>query len=282
MRVRDGFISFHSYKEASAPTPHHARARASPPHMDRSELLDALMQSAVFTMRESILPILAHPPDEPHRCTGPSVLSANLIKLMRGGWLFDDVIMKYLTLVAASRPGVQILVLDNNFLELARKYGPSGVMKRKNMKFSEKDFILLPINTSGVHWTLAVVDNVRRVIKHYDSLGCDNRKLLRELEDIFTRRYRNELEDDEVEFIATDGDRSLRQTNDSDCGVYVCLVAEYVIHGNPLLTLRPEHMTYHRLRIAHSIYADKLQRPSVRSTPPTASDERGTRVCIDV
>ena len=120
--------------------------------------------------------------------------------------------------------------------------------------------LLIPIHLDA-HWALAVVDLVRRRIVCYDSLRGDAAytrqlrsmllPLARYIADESSARGREALD-------ATSWSRDIaadapRQTNSSDCGMFVCKVAEALSGGTTLSAITQSKMSRFRIETVHRV-----------------------------
>lgn len=91
--------------------------------------------------------------------------------------------------------------------------------------------MLVPINTANSHWTLIAAKPQSREMYHYDSLPQEESRqrvqalfgLLGNAIDLMFRRDRV------PEWRLIPNGNSPRQTNNSDCGVYVCYMMEHLV-----------------------------------------------------
>jgi sentrin-specific protease 1 len=139
--------------------------------------------------------------------TDPKVLTRKVLsRLKPGEWLNDDIICYYMDLLndRAHRQGQRVYCWNTQFwLKLGsgahREYNYANVQrwtKRKKVKrlpLSSRycfcslcrvphfprfqidifalDRLIVPINVSDAHWSLGVVDFLKKTISYYDSLG---------------------------------------------------------------------------------------------------------------
>ena len=98
-------------------------------------------------------------------------------------------------------------------------------------RFLDAKLVFFPI-CDGSHWRLLAVKPKERVIEYLDSLGWDGDQYIRKL-----REYlQHELKDNYIaeEWTVLELQRSSRQLNGSDCGVFVLLNALALLRGDDM------------------------------------------------
>ena len=116
--------------------------------------------------------------------------------------------------------------INNGIKKVERWAGRVGLGGKQ---FLDAKIVLFPI-CDGSHWRLLAVKPKERTIEYLDSLGWDGAKYVTKL-----REYlQNELKDLYVaeEWKVEVLQRSVRQVNGSDCGVFVVLNALVVLRGD--------------------------------------------------
>ncbi|KAJ3052184.1 SUMO1 sentrin specific peptidase 1 [Rhizophlyctis rosea] len=122
------------------------------------------------------------------------------------------------------------------FAEKLRKKGFDNInvktlVKPKTLDF-ELDYMVIPVNVAGVHWTCCVVDMKNKLIVYLDSMLVNNSGCVDRIEDYLKRLQQLKkdmpLEDWWVQFFPKD---IPTQSNGYDCGVFVCTYMEYVTRG---------------------------------------------------
>jgi len=184
-------------------------------------------------------------------------------------WLNDEIINFYLALVAERQnAGGKIRVLAHStyfWTNLIRpQYNYQKVSrwsKRRGAagsKILDLDYMIIPINQNNMHWTLAVINFKKKRFEYYDSLGGnpDTRKL-------YTKYMANFIQDetggkaDLRDWQNYQMDKSPRQANGSDCGLFVIKTAEMIVRGvTP--SLPPEKTALLRRRVLAQIVIGKL------------------------
>ena len=100
------------------------------------------------------------------------------------------------------------------------------------------DELLFPVNVGGSHWILIQVLLVEKMIKIYDSMGCDVAiwvdRIIRYICDEYQRLYSADYlwKDQLLSNVITAS--CPKQNNSWDCGVYVCLFGYYIGMGKEL------------------------------------------------
>lgn len=157
---------------------------------------------------------------------------------------------------------VQTLFDDkNNDERLRGKYNYKNV-KRWGRKVPGKDifnlkYIICPVNEGNVHWVSAVIFMEEKKIQWFDSMGGTDmyrlNGLLRYLKDEWNakKKGQGEFNEDEWELVRCTADTP-RQANGYDCGVFTCMICDFISKDQPLL-FNQNHINQCRDRIALSI-----------------------------
>ena len=115
------------------------------------------------------------------------------------------------------------------------------------------DVLLFPVNTDA-HWFLVVVDNRKKTIEAYDSLGGTNMTVLQDirswLEKELIAKGKGRIGDDD--FIPSVKRGLPRQLNEYDCGMFCCKFADFISKGITI-DFKQKHMAYFRARMAHEL-----------------------------
>jgi len=210
-----------------------------------------------------------------------SVQRGSLHTLQPRQWLNDEVINYFLKNCLAKRDEklchnnpsrkrshffnsffVQTLFDDkNNDERLRGKYNYKNV-KRWGRKVPGKDifnlkYIICPVNEGNVHWVSAVIFMEEKKIQWFDSMGGTDmyrlNGLLRYLKDEWNakKKGQGEFNEDEWELVRCTADTP-RQANGYDCGVFTCMICDFISKDQPLL-FNQNHINQCRDRIALSI-----------------------------
>ena len=125
----------------------------------------------------------------------------------------------------------------------------------------EHSKVFVPINISGTHWVLAVINITEHTINYYDSLGSDGSRylevLLRYIQAEHIRKKQQPLQENEWALHSHDGSEIPQQDNNCDCGVFTLVYADYITDNLPL-TFEQKDIADFRLKIYHSIQSGKL------------------------
>jgi len=208
-----------------------------------------------------------------------SVQRRSLHCLQPGQWLNDEIINYFLKNCLAKRdeklctqqPGRKRSHFFNSYFiqtmfdekngnyDLRGRYAYKNV-KRWSKKVPGKDifnlkYIVCPINLDNMHWVSAVIFMELKKIQYYDSLGGTDytklKGLLEYLKDEWRAKKGGEMDVSEWELVGCTRDTP-RQKNGFDCGVFTCMICDFVSQDCPL-SFSQEHVNQCRERIALSI-----------------------------
>ena len=128
----------------------------------------------------------------------------------------------------------------------------------RNINIFLLDKIFIPININNVHWTLVVVYMQLKRIVYRDSLGSDGKKytsaVKKYIENESLYKQQHIMSQDEINEwteVATPNDTP-QQSNDCDCGVFVCMFVDYLSEDLPI-NFSQSDMPMLRKKICHSI-----------------------------
>ncbi|XP_026196208.1 sentrin-specific protease 2 isoform X2 [Anabas testudineus] len=199
------------------------------------------------------------------------ITQRDLSTLQEGGWLNDEVINFYLSLVmersSGEAAGLKVYSFSTFFFPKLRGGGggqPGGhaAVKRwtKAVDIFLYDLILVPLHL-GVHWAMAVIDLKSKTVRSYDSMGQRHDDICSLLL-VYLKEEHRAKKGKELDAIKwTVG--SLRATdipqqkNGSDCGVFACKYADYIAKGRSL-TFKQCHMPLFRKLMIWEILNKKL------------------------
>ncbi|XP_057715792.1 sentrin-specific protease 2 [Corythoichthys intestinalis] len=195
------------------------------------------------------------------------ITQRDLATLQEGGWLNDEVINFYLSLVMekCSDPVAGMRVYSFSTFFYPKLCGPAGghaAVKRwtKAVDIFLYDFVLVPLHL-GVHWALAVMDLNAKTLKLYDSMGQRHddicHLLLVYLKDEHRAKKGRELDCGKWVVSCMRPSEIPQQKNGSDCGVFACKYAQYIAQGRPL-TFSQWHMPLFRKLMIWEILHQKL------------------------
>ncbi|KAM8917076.1 sentrin-specific protease 2 isoform 2-T2 [Spinachia spinachia] len=197
------------------------------------------------------------------------ITQRDLATLQEGGWLNDEVINFYLSLVmercSGEAPGLKIYSFSTFFFPKLRGGGQAGghtAVKRwtKAVDIFLYDLVLVPLHL-GVHWAMAVIDFKSKTVKSYDSMGQRHDDvcsllLLYLIEEHKVKKGR-ELDSPKWTVGSVKATEIPQQRNGSDCGVFVCKYADYMAKERPL-SFKQCHMPVFRKLMIWEILNQKL------------------------
>jgi sentrin-specific protease 2 (axin associating molecule) len=151
------------------------------------------------------------------------------------GRLFNDELINFYFKLINKSCGNKIVTINSFFITRMRSLGATDrrlLRWTRKVTLHDKDMVLLPIHQLN-HWQLAVINPAKKIFGYYCSLNDqeqDTPKLIREWWGMVVQHETKEKWD------STDWtDAKLQgpeQTNGTDCGVFVCKVAEYLASGS--------------------------------------------------
>ena len=122
------------------------------------------------------------------------------------------------------------------------------------------DMIFFPIHYGGNHWTLLVVFMQTKTIYYFDSLGGKGEYytiwIKQWLRDVARTQYSFELIDSE--WMVQTPFANPRQDNGDDCGVFVCMCADFLSEHLPLVYTQKD-MKHFRMKIATDLLRGSFQ-----------------------
>ncbi len=201
---------------------------------------------------------------------GISITGKDIQSLYGTEWLNDQCILFYMHLIQernnnnANLPKVHFF--HTGFYDHVVKNGYESVRRwTKQHDLFKYDIILVPINLVATkrmeHWTLAVLDNKKHKILYFDSLlkkTRGNKQALVALLGYLKDEHQDKknvplLENYEAEIAK----EAPQQGNMDDCGVFVCLFAEYYCR-NAEMTFSQNDIQMMRRKIVFEIMQECL------------------------
>jgi hypothetical protein len=187
-------------------------------------------------------------------------------------WLNDEIVNEYLSILVSHKkqaagfvkksggPAPPVHAFSSHFFTSAAKGVKSverwaGRVQLKGAQYLDADLILYPICDSS-HWRLLAVKPKERVIEYLDSLGWDGERYV----GIIRNYLKQELGDlyVEDEWVVVEKQRSSKQLNGSDCGVFALLNALVLLRGDDTKKVISNHgMSEARERIAITLMAGR-------------------------
>ncbi|XP_038129314.1 sentrin-specific protease 2 [Cyprinodon tularosa] len=198
------------------------------------------------------------------------ITQRDLSTLLEGGWLNDEVMNFYLSLIMERCSGgsgrIKVYTFSTFFYPKLRGGGAGGLpggyvaVKRwtKAVDLFMFDLILVPLHL-GVHWALAVIDFKSRTVKSYDSMGQRHDDICNLLLLYLTEEHKAKKgrELDRAKWTVGSLKDIPQQKNGSDCGVFACKYADYIAKGKPL-TFKQCHMPLFRKLMMWEILNQKM------------------------
>lgn len=152
-------------------------------------------------------------------------------------FLNDEVINTYMDLIKQRSPDTVYTFNTFFYQSLSEKGYKSVVRWTKKIDVFSKQKLFIPVHLGeDFHWCLVCVDFKEKAIKYYDSLGARNFKCLKL---ILFYLILEHIDKKNKEFVV-DGWLLInvkdcpQQENVWDCGVFVCMFAEYLSRNAPL------------------------------------------------
>ncbi|KAM9842019.1 sentrin-specific protease 2 isoform 1-T1 [Aulostomus maculatus] len=199
------------------------------------------------------------------------ITQRDLATLQEGGWLNDEVMNFYLSLVmeqfSDQAAGLKVYSFSTFFYPKLRgggggQAGGHAAVKRwtKAVDLFLCDLILVPLHL-GIHWAMAVIDFKSKTVKSYDSMGQRHDDicslLLLYLKEEHKAKKGRDFDSARWTVGSMRAPEIPQQKNGSDCGVFACKYAEYISKGRPL-TFKQCHMPIFRKLMIWEILHRKL------------------------
>lgn len=199
------------------------------------------------------------------------ITQKDLATLQEGGWLNDEVMNFYLSLVmerSFRTGGLKVYSFSTFFFPKLQgvgvgQTGGHAAVKRwtKAVDLFLCDLIMVPLHL-GVHWALAVIDLKSKTVKTYDSMGQRHDDICNLLLVYIQEEHRvkkgRELDISKWTLCSLRSHEIPQQKNGSDCGVFACKYADYIAKDRSL-TFKQCHMPLFRKLMIWEILNQKLQ-----------------------
>ncbi|KKY27713.1 putative ulp1 protease family protein [Phaeomoniella chlamydospora] len=184
------------------------------------------------------------------------------------GWLNDEVINEYLTLIcthgnsrSASSVGKKYHAFSSYFYNNIMQKGYSSVSRwAKRAKLDAKtildmEAIYVPVN-SGSHWTLLAIRPATKSVQYFDSLGGSGRNAMSVAKQWLSGELGPQYQEAAWSFEATS--ESPQQDNYSDCGVFTITTAKMLTLGISPLAYGPADIPNVRRKIVAELLGGGL------------------------
>lgn len=179
-------------------------------------------------------------------------------------WLNDEIINFYMELLRQRCEEVEHLpkvhAMNTFFIPKLLSSGHAGVRRwTRKVDIFSYDIIPVPVHVGGVHWCMSVINIRDKTIRYYDSMGHPNTTVVEALknylqdESMDKRKTKLDTTDWTVECIRD----CPQQRNGSDCGVFSCMVAEFLTRDSKP-SFDQQHMQYFRRKMVFEIVTGKL------------------------
>ena len=122
------------------------------------------------------------------------------------------------------------------------------------------DFVIVPIHVNGNHWCLGLINFVHKKVQYYDSLRGSNQPALDLLLEYVQLEYKDKKKGDlnMDEWVKENRQDIPRQQNGFDCGVFMCMFAEYISRGTLHMDFSQDNILFFRKRMVYEIATKKL------------------------
>jgi sentrin-specific protease 8 len=151
---------------------------------------------------------------------------SDLELLNEGNWLNDRIIgfvYEYLEREVYESETETLLGFVNpstvQYLKLCDSIEEANMCFIEPLSLDKKTFVFMPLNNNsntscagGCHWSLMVLNRLNSTLYHFDSIGSNQSEA-----NAFFRKYKKCLQIEKFE----NASNFPKQTNSSDCGVYV-------------------------------------------------------------
>jgi sentrin-specific protease 1 len=147
----------------------------------------------------------------------------DLWRLEPGRLLNDSIINTYFGLISSHSKGA-VYVFSTFFYAKLVENGVRHVQRwTAGENIFRHELIYIPVHLPG-HWTFVAIDVPHNKIEYYDSMGGEGREVLHGIKRYCMAEWRR-IYGTEAEFQMLVKKEIPRQTNGTDCGVFVCMYA---------------------------------------------------------
>lgn len=177
-------------------------------------------------------------------------------------WINDEIINFYmnLSIQRGSLDGFpKVYAMNSFFYPKLLSSGYSGV-KRWTAKIDllSCELIVIPIHL-GIHWCVSVINLKKKTKKYFDSMGSPNEHCLQSLKEYFKQEHFDKKKRflDLSNWKFENVQNIPKQNNDSDCGVFSCMYAEFLCAKREL-NFSQNNMQYFRKKIIYETITGQL------------------------
>ncbi|KAG8527526.1 uncharacterized protein KY384_007678 [Bacidia gigantensis] len=188
------------------------------------------------------------------------------------GWLNDTMIDAYMQLIVGyenkrqghkrnERP--KVYAWNSYFYKSLRDNGYGSVARfaqKRNFggqALLQMDYIFIPVNATGNHWTMAIVSPRRRTIEYFDSFHGTSGPHIRIIKSWLKGELGKSYEESEWTVVEQQGLKGRgggpAQNNGSDCGVFAVTTAKMVTLGVDPMAVSADDMPLQRRRIVAEV-----------------------------
>ncbi|KAJ3790332.1 cysteine proteinase [Lentinula aff. detonsa] len=216
------------------------------------------------------------------------VSDKDLVRLMPGSWLNDEIINFYGALIlgrsddskengdnaivngVASPKKSKILNVHYFTTFFWQKLTRDGYEKGRLAKWTKKasrvdlfskDIVLIPVNHNNTHWTAAAINFRQKRIECYDSMFLDRSAVFKVLRNYLDAEHCNKKK---APFDFTGWEDYVlkdtpQQENGYDCGVFTCQFLESLSRGEETFNFSQDDIPYLRRRMVWEIGHSRLR-----------------------
>ncbi|KAJ3990446.1 cysteine proteinase [Lentinula detonsa] len=213
------------------------------------------------------------------------VSDKDLVRLMPGSWLNDEIINFYGALIlgrsddskengdnaivngVASPKKSKILNVHYFTTFFWQKLTRDGYEKGRLAKWTKKvdlfskDIVLIPVNHNNTHWTAAAINFRQKRIESYDSMFLDRSAVFKVLRNYLDAEHCNKKK---APFDFTGWEDYVlkdtpQQENGYDCGVFTCQFLESLSRGEETFNFSQDDIPYLRRRMVWEIGHSRLR-----------------------
>jgi len=192
---------------------------------------------------------------KPMKIFGIPLCMDDMTRLLQKNHLNDNIINIYLQSLSKKYPGCY--THNSFFYQLSMKYTFAQISRwTKDVNLFTFNFILVPIHINENHWTLAIINVTTKKIEYYDSNGDTNVKCMEHLLNYIRAEWyeRTSSDFDTNAWICETVANVPQQTNDDDCGVFLCQFAKMIVSGGDVNQVNQKDINYYRNEIISDFF----------------------------